>query len=76
MFHKSFIASLATVATVSATFPPIDVTVDGVPTTLYVQYPTSWSSATVSGDSVSFDHNNRLYLSTRLRLADKQCKYE
>ena len=63
MFHKSFYTSLVTMATVSASFPPIEVTVDGVPTTLYVQYPETWSSATVSGDSVSFDFKNRLYLS-------------
>ena len=35
---------------------------DGEATTLYVQ-TTSWSNADVSGDSVSFKHNNRMYLS-------------
>ena len=64
MIHKSFtVASLIAAAT-SAYFPEIDVTVDGVPTTLYVHYPEPWSMATVSGDSVSFDFNNRMYLST------------
>ena len=61
MIAKSFIASLVAIG-VSASFPSIDVTVDGQPTTLYLHSP-SWSSATTSGNSFSFDFNNRMYLS-------------
>ena len=63
MIHNSFIVTSLIAAATSAYFPAIDVTVDGAPTTLYVHYPEPWSEATVSGDSVSFDFNNRMYLS-------------
>ena len=43
-------------------------TVDGVDTTLYVVYPTSWSSATTNGSTLSFDWNNRMYLSNSATL--------
>lgn len=64
MNQKSFVASLAIFATSAfAEFQSIDVLVDDVPTTLYVALPSTWSEAQVSGDSVSFDFNNRMYLS-------------
>ena len=37
--------------------------VDGVSTTLYVHHP-DWSSATTSQSTLSYDYNNRMYLST------------
>jgi len=43
--------------------------VNDEPTVLYVQYPEYWSEATASGDSVSFDWNNRMYLSTQPTLS-------
>ena len=67
MHQKSFIVALATFATtISAqeVFPSIKAEIDGVMTDLYVQWP-HWSEATLSADStaVSFDKNNRMYLS-------------
>ena len=67
MNQKSFIVTLgAFAAAVSAqdTYPSITVDYDGVMTELYVQYP-SWSEATTSADNtvVSFDFNNKMYLS-------------
>jgi len=66
MKTKTFIASLAVIAATASAeaFPSIQAMVDGEPTTLYVHYPRAWSDATVAGDSVSFDYNNRMYLST------------
>ena len=51
----------------SSSFKPLIVDVDGVDTTLYVQYPVKWSSRspTDTDRTVSFDHNNRMYLSTQ-----------
>jgi len=45
-------------------YPSLTVQVNGVDTTLFVQYPKAWSSATTEGSELSFDYNNRLYLST------------
>lgn len=44
-------------------YPSLDVEIDGEKRTLYAQTP-NWSSATTSGNQVSFDFNNRIYLST------------
>ena len=46
-------------------YPPLTVDVDGVETTLYVQYPKEWSEAETSGTQLDFDYNNRMYLSTQ-----------
>lgn len=63
IYQKRFITALAvTASTCLASFPSLEATVDGQPTTLYVHYP-NWSDATVDGDSVEFDFNNRMYLS-------------
>lgn len=61
-YQKSFIVYVAHLATTYAAFPSIQATVDGVPTTLYVHTP-SWSEANVTGDSLSFRFNSRMYLS-------------
>lgn len=45
-------------------FPALTATVDGEDTTLYVQYP-DWADAQTSGSEVTFDYNNRMYLSTQ-----------
>ena len=51
--------------TPSGQFPALTVKVDGVDTTLYVQYPEYWSEADVyGGNEIGFDYNNRMYLST------------
>ncbi len=40
--------------------------VDGVDTTLYVQWPREWSEAMTDYDkTLTFDYNNRMYLSTQ-----------
>ena len=48
-------------------YEPLVVDVDGVDTTLYVQYPAAWSQRSPDDDdhTVSFDYNNRMYLSTQ-----------
>ncbi len=46
------------------TYPPLDVQVDGVKETLYLQMNPEWSSVTTEGSKLEFDYNNRVYLST------------
>lgn len=46
-------------------YPELQVEVDGVETTLFVQFPKSWSAAETDGTELGFDYNNRLYLSTQ-----------
>ena len=46
----------------SSGFPPISVQYNDAETTLYVVHP-SWSDVSVTGDEMSFDFNNRMYLS-------------
>lgn len=43
-------------------FPPVQIKVDGEDTTLYVQ--AAWSHPTVTGSSISYGYNERMYLST------------
>ena len=45
-------------------YPSLEVDINGVPTTLYVQYP-EWAKASTSGDVLSFNYNHRMYLSTQ-----------
>ena len=45
-------------------FPPLEVEVDGSAQTLYVQHPIWTSEITTDKNSLSFDYNNRMYLST------------
>ena len=56
-------ASACVAAMAHAQYPPLQVEIDGVEQTLYVQYP-FWSEASTSGSDLTFDYNNRMYLST------------
>ena len=44
------------------TYPSIKVLENGVEKTLYVQYP-NWAEASTSGSELTYDFNNRMYLS-------------
>ena len=44
-------------------YPALTAYENDEPITLYVQYPT-WSSASTDGEALSYDFNNRMYLST------------
>ena len=45
-------------------YPELVVDVDGVETTLWVQFDKSWSGAETEGTELGYDYNNRMYLST------------
>ena len=64
---QSIFASACIAVVAHAQYPPLQVEVDGVEQTLYVQYP-DWSEASISGANLSFDFNNRMYLSTQASL--------
>ena len=62
-FPAACMAMLNSSGYVSAqSYPSITVLEDGMEKTLYVQYP-FWSGASTEGDSLSYGHNNRMYLS-------------
>ena len=48
----------------TADFPPLEVEVDGEVQTIYVHHPMWTSEITTNENSLSFDYNNRMYLST------------
>ena len=61
-FAAACLAILSSTANAQS-YPPITVIEDGIDKTLYVQYPASWSTASTQGDTLSYGHNNRMYLS-------------
>ena len=63
LYNFSFVAACIVATSQAISYPPIEVLVNGSATTLYVQYP-SWSEAATAGSLLTFDYNNRMYLST------------
>ena len=65
LFMKNYftVACIAASSVVYADYPPLNVKVDGVETTLYVQHP-SWSTVSTDDKTLKYAFNNRMYLST------------